>query len=179
MGVLKNFEIDLKAMEGDTQDFSYTLDDSYFHSLETTEVRNGLVNAQVTVKKHAGSYELDMHVDGTVVIQCDRCLDDMNQPVDADYKLFVKFGPEYLDEGDDLVVVPEDEGKVNVAWFLYEIVALAIPIQHVHEPGACNQEMMQILQQHAAHNMENIEDENGESATDPRWNDLKKILNNN
>ena len=178
MGDLMKFEIDLKAMEGDMQDFSYSLDDSFFQALETKEISRGSVNAQVVVRKHAGSFELDMHVDGNVVIQCDRCLDDMIQPVDSDYKLFVKFGPEYMDEGDDLVVVPEDEGKVNVAWFLYEIVALAIPIQHMHEPGECNQEMMKILEQHSAKGLDN-NNEDGETATDPRWNDLKKILNNN
>ncbi|MBO7417420.1 MAG: DUF177 domain-containing protein [Bacteroidaceae bacterium] len=178
--MLEKYDIDLKIMEVDEKVFAYSLDDNFFTALETQDVTRGLVEAQVHVKKLASSFELDMYINGHVIIQCDRCLDDMIQPVDANNKLFVKFGPAYLDEGDDLVIVPEDEGKVNVAWFLYEIVALSIPIQHTHAPGECNKEMMKILKEHSE---QFVEDENseppGENVIDPRWNDLKKLLNNN
>ena len=41
---------------------------------------------------------------------------------------------EYAEEGDNLIVIPEEEGEINVAWFMYEFVALAIPMKHVHAP---------------------------------------------
>jgi uncharacterized metal-binding protein YceD (DUF177 family) len=180
MGKLEKYDIDLKTMEVDEKEFTYSLDDDFFAALETQDIKRGQVEACVHVKKLAGSFELNMHINGQIIIQCDRCLDDMIQPVEASNKLFVKFGPAYLDEGDDLIIVPEEKGTVNVAWFLYEIIALSIPIQHTHASGECNEEMMRILKEHSGQFME---DETGESNegndVDPRWNDLKKLLNNN
>lgn len=178
--MLENFEINLKAIELDDIDFSYSLDDTFFTDVEAQDITGGHVEATVLVKKKAASFELHLHIKGEVTIQCDRCLDDMCQPVEADSILNVKFGPSYLDEGDELIIVPEDEGKINVAWFLYEIIALSIPIQHTHEPGKCNEEMMKILSEHTG---KVLFDENGiagkDDEMDPRWNDLKKLLNNN
>ena len=180
MSVLEKFDIDLKSMEVDEQVFTFSLDDAFFQELEIQDINHGLVNVEVKVKKLAESFELQMHIVGNVTIQCDRCLDDMEQPVEAESKLFVKFGPAYLDEGDDLVIVPEESGEVNVAWFLYEIVALAIPIQHFHDPGECNEEMMKILEQHLGTRFEDNSDIEAEGEeVDPRWNGLKKLLNNN
>lgn len=177
--MLEKYDIDLKAIELDEKVFNYSLDDDFFTALEAQEVTRGQVEAHVNVKKLTGSFELNMYINGYVIIQCDRCLDDMVQPVEANNKLKIKFGPAYLDEGDELVIVPEDEGKVNVAWFLYEIIALSIPIQHTHASGECNEEMMKILKEHSGNFNEEENDAPIGENIDPRWNDLKKLLNNN
>ena len=177
--MLENFEIDLKTIEMDEKCFSYSLDDSFFTDIEAQDITGGHLGAQVHVKNNAASYELSLHVDGNITIPCDRCLDDMIQPINADSVLKVKFGPSYLDEGDDLIIVPEDEGKINVAWFLYELIALAIPIYHAHNDGECNEEMMKILKEHTNQNLSDGEDVVDGSNVDPRWNDLKNLLNNN
>ncbi len=65
------------------------------------------------------------------------CLDDMNLDVDTQSRLIVKFGKEYSEESDEIVIIPEEEGEINIAWFLYEFIALTIPIKHVHPTGEC------------------------------------------
>lgn len=178
--MLENFEINLKAIELDDIDFSYSLDDIFFTDVEAQDIVGGQVNAYVHVKRKTACFELHLHINGNVTIQCDRCLDDMNQPVEADSILKVKFGSSYVDNGDDLIIVPEEDGKINVAWFLYEIIALSIPIQHTHAPGECNADMMKILKEHSSQNLNDDSEvvENG-NEMDPRWNELKKLLNNN
>ena len=49
----------------------------------------------------------------------DICLDDMDQTIETNDRLVVKFGEEYS-EDDDLVTVAENEGILDVAWFIYE-----------------------------------------------------------
>lgn len=80
---------------------------------------------------------------------CDRCLDDMEQAIDTESVLMVKLGDDYADEG-ELVIVPFEDGTLNVAWHIYEFIALEIPIKHVHEPGKCNVAMIEALQGHSA-----------------------------
>ena len=37
---------------------------------------------------------------------------------------------------------------INIAWFLYEFIALNIPMKHVHAPGKCNKGMVGKLSKH-------------------------------
>ena len=65
----------------------------------------------------------------------------MDFEVATNEHLYVKFGSEYSEENDDVVIVPEAEGEINIAWFLYEFIALTIPLKHVHPAGKCNKTM--------------------------------------
>ncbi len=122
----------------------------------------------------------------TATLMCDRCLDDMEQPVESTDRLKLKLGEEYA-EIDDLVIVPEEEGYINVAWFIYEFIALSIPMKHVHAPGKCNKDMVSKLSKHLRVSGDEEEDdfegsdelEEQPQPIDPRWNELKKILDNN
>lgn len=176
--MLSKYDINLKDLESDSADYEYTLDDSYFESLEDATIKKGSVKASVHVKKLSSSFQLNLAIDGEVFVPCDRCLDDMAQDVAAESELFVKFGEEYKDEGDDLIIVEEEKGIVNVAWFLYEVIALAVPIYHAHEEGQCNPEMQKILSGMLRDEDASGELQKSEEATDPRWDDLKKLLNN-
>ena len=191
MGKFDKYRIDLKGMQVSVCNFEYELGNQFFADIDAPEVTKGCVQAGLDVKKLSGNnaFELNFNLHGTVVIPCDRCLDDMEQEISATDKLMVKLGADYAEDG-DWVIVPEEEGEVNVAWFMYEFIALAIPMKHVHAPGKCNKTMAGKLSKHlrvAADDdnmadMEMDEDEDLESTSqpsDPRWNELKKILNNN
>ena len=109
----------------------------------------------------------------------------MKQPIETNNRLTVKLGKEYTEESDEALVVSEDEGGVNLAWFLYEFVALAVPMKHVHAPGECNRTMAAKLRKHAAYSpddedeSDNASDEADSDAedipTDPRWDALKQL----
>ena len=172
----------------DTAEYEYRLDNQFFADLDAPEVQKGQVNVALKVRKTSGIYQLDFHTEGEVIVTCDRCLDEMEQPVESTDRLKVKLGDEYA-EIDDMVVIPEEEGYINVAWFIYEFIALSIPMKHVHAPGKCNKGMVSKLSRHlrtSADDDEWIDDsmeleiaEDEPREIDPRWNVLKKILDNN
>ena len=176
-------------MQSDSVKYEFVLDNLYFAHIDGPEVQKGKVNVELTVKRTSRAFELSFQTDGVVWVPCDRCLDEMEQPVSSSDKLMVKFGHEYAEEGDNLIVIPEEEGEINVAWFMYEFIALAIPMKHVHAPGKCNKAMMGALSKHLRSSAddedymddveENDSDPDVEREIDPRWKDLKKILDNN
>ena len=125
----------------------------------------------VTIRKYTGFFELLFHTEGTVTVRCDRCLDDMQQPIEADNRLMVKLGDTYT-EDDDTVTIDEAEGILDVAWFIYEFTMLAIPIKHVHAPGKCNSAMTQRLEELSGA-VRSGKEEAG--AVDPRWSALEKL----
>ena len=148
MGKFDKYKIDLKGMQADSCKYEFVLDNLFFANIDGPEVQKGKVNVTLVVKKTSRAFELNFQTDGMVWVPCDRCLDDMEQPVSSTDKLMVKFGHEYAEEGDNLIVIPEEEGEINVAWFMYEFIALAIPMKHVHAPGKCNKAVSSKLHKH-------------------------------
>ena len=168
---LESLKIDLKGLkEGETA-LEYDLDDAYFGAISGSEISRGNVHVSLSIRKTNGFFELLFQTEGTVIVPCDRCLDEMSQPIEADNRLTVKLGAEYS-EDDDLVTIDENEGILDLSWFIYEFIALAIPIQHVHEPGKCNVAMIEALEEHSA---ARSSDTDGPQDIDPRWEVLSKL----
>jgi len=167
---LEPYIIDLKALKDKGLHLDFAIDDDFFERVEATLVRRGRLNVGLDIQKISGYFELKFHTEGVVTLACDLCLDDMEVPVKSDNLLTVTLGDEY-EENDDLVTVPSDEGTIDVAWFIYEFIALSVPIRHVHAPGKCNEAMIRILAEHSAARSSEEQKED----IDPRWNKLKKL----
>lgn len=176
-------------MRQDVQTFEYLLDNQFFTNIGGEDIQKGKVNVLLTVTRTGGVFNFDFALNGSIVIPCDRCLDDMDYPIDVTSRLIVKFGKDYSEESDIIIVIPEAEGVLNIAWFLYEFVALAIPIKHVHVPGKCNKQMSSKLKKHTAKSEDDeddsfdmdegddivVTDEDTEERIDPRWEALKGL----
>ena len=174
-------------MRQEVQMHEYLLDNQFFANIDGEDVQKGKVHVQLTVAKAAGTFKLSFKLNGTAVVPCNRCLDDMDYPIDTTERLIVKFGKDYSEESDEIIIIPESEGIVNIAWFLYEFVVLAIPIKHVHAPGKCNKQMTAKLKKHTAKAVDDDDsldmedddsmdvDEEMESMSDPRWDTLKDL----
>ena len=168
---LEFLKIDLKSLKEEETSLEFDLDDTYFEALDDAEVKKGSLHVSVSIRRATGFFELLFHTAGTVIIPCDRCLDDMDLPVETENRLVVKLGSEYSEE-DDVIVVPENEGILDMSWLIYEFVALVIPIRHVHAPGKCNIAMTKTLEELSA---DRSSDEEPSHETDPRWEKLKNL----
>ena len=191
MSKFELYNVVLKDISNEMRMFEYDLDDAYFKKIDSPEVQKGNVKAKVSVLKKLTTYELQFFLEGTVIIPCDRCLDDMVQPIHYKEKLLVKFGNTFSEE-DEIVIVPEAEGAINIAWFLYEFIVLNIPMKHVHATGECNKTMATKLKKHITRQKDDDDDDNStvefdddddftpdEIQTDPRWDGLQNITENN
>ena len=176
---LEQFKIDLKALTEEVTSLDYELDNSYFAALSDAEIKGGSLHVSGSIRKAVGFFELLFDINGTVRIPCDRCLEDMDQPIETNLRLVAKLvSRDLIGEGsrtpteDDVVMVEESDGVFDIAWFIYESIALAVPIQHVHQPGDCNDAMMRVLNEHSA---ARSSDADANQDTDPRWDILKKL----
>lgn len=168
---LETLKIDLKGLEEGVNHFEFDLDDTYFKAVDAPEVSQGSVHVSLDIVRTGNDFfTLDFHEAGAVMVSCDICLDQMEQPIETTQRLEVRFGTENSEE-DDLVTVAEDEGILDVTWYLYEFIALAIPIKHVHAPGKCNPAMVRALEEYSAARS----GEEDEQVMDPRWEALLKL----
>ncbi len=167
---IESFKIDLKALPQGITTYEYKLTDDYFKAIDAPDIQRGELSSSLSVNRTDDFFELNFHTEGVIHIPCDICLEDMEQSIATDDRLIAKLGEEYS-EDDDLVTVAENEGILDVAWFIYEFIDLNIPIKHVHAPGKCNPAMIEMLQQHSAARSGEEEEE----TIDPRWAALLKL----
>ena len=170
MSELETYRIDLKGQKDEARCLEYDLNDGFFAALDGAQLEHGALHVSVSIRKTAGLFELLLHTVGTVTVICDLCLDDMQQPIDTENRLLVKLGAETDLENDELITVSEDTGVLDLAWFIYEFIVLAIPIKHVHAPGKCNHVMTQKLEELSAARSSDEAEE-----VDPRWSVLKTL----
>jgi uncharacterized metal-binding protein YceD (DUF177 family) len=181
---LRPYQIDLKNLsQGSKNTFEYKLEDDFFEDVEGDEISHGKVDVSLTIKRVITSFELLFDLSGIVGVSCDRCLEDVDIPIKSQNKLIVTFGEKYSDTGDERIIVPEEEGEINVAWFMYEFIVLAIPLKRVHQEGECNEEMAAILDRMRVYE---VAEEDGDEISDdmktgidPRWNALKNLKKEN
>ena len=150
MGKFTEFKLPLKSLPEGTHSFEYHLGKKFFENMESPDIHDADLQVQLTVTYKRDLYTLDFTITGTITLICDRCLDDLIMPVETEYHINVKYGDDYNDEADDLLVIPESDNYLNVAYILYDTVALTVPIKHVHPMGKCNRQMSQMLKKHRA-----------------------------
>ena len=158
MGKLDGYKVDLKGMTSDTVSYHWKADNDFFSAVQGPEIKRGSLDVALRVKRTSGAFDLEFQLKGEVEVTCDRCLEPMSQPIDAQSTLKVVMGDDYTDDG-EVVTIPEKEGTINVAWNIYEFAALQIPLRHVHEECSLTPDLFP-----------------EEERSDPRWDALKQIV---
>lgn len=171
MQTMEQYRIDLKSLIADETHLHFDLDNRFFAALEGSQIDSGTLDADLTIRKLSGFFELLFTISGIVSIPCDLCLDPMEQPIQTENRLVVKLGETPSDD-DELVVVDADAPVIDVAWYLYEFIMLSIPIKHIHAPGKCNDAMTQKLKELST---ARSSDEKDSTSIDPRWSALSKL----
>ncbi len=168
------YKIALRNFSDEPQRYEYQLDSELFKQLDgSADIQKGAVDVILTVRKGVAAFEFLFQISGTVSVSCDRCLDDIAMDVNTENKLYVKFGKEYSEENDEIIIIPEEDGEINVVWFIYEFIALSLPLKRVHAPGKCNKAMSSALNKYKDTSVNEAEED--EQAIDPRWEALKGL----
>jgi uncharacterized metal-binding protein YceD (DUF177 family) len=141
MGKFTEFKLMLKSLPMGKHRFEYHLNREFFMNMENDVVRDADINVTLDVTHRAEGYVFEFQLKGSLTVACDRCLDDLTLPVDTVYNLNVRYGEDYNDESDTLLVIPENENYLNVAYLIYDTAVLAIPPRCVHPHGECNRAM--------------------------------------
>jgi uncharacterized metal-binding protein YceD (DUF177 family) len=169
------FTIPIGGLKEGHQSYNFEINKEFFDQFEESEIKEGSLTAVVGADKLATHIDLSVRIEGSVNISCDRCLELFRQPLSCENRLLVKFGPVSDDSDPDIITLPADENELDLRQYFYEYIFLALPIQRMHPvdkngKSACDPEMLKKLKEHIA-------DE--EITNDPRWDELKKLMNNN
>ena len=159
---MKEYKIAHRGLSEGIHTFEFVMDDNFFNCFDATKGTKGMVNARVDIVKSSLLMEVRMKIEGAVEAICDRCLEEMELPISGELDLYAKYGEREEGYDDDYLDLSEP---------LYEVYMLNYPLRVVHPEGECNKEMEHVLEELT------MEEENDK--IDPRWDELRKLINNN
>lgn len=166
---LKDFDIAFTGLKLGEHRFDYQLTNEFFSLFEYDDFLASGLRADVSLTKKENRLEWHFQIRGTVQVPCDVTNEPFDMPLEHDMELVVKFGEEYDDTRDEILILPSGEHRMNIAHYLYETAVLAVPLKRVSEEGLARQEAEKSLKSSSKENDENSE-------IDPRWNKLKDLL---
>jgi len=180
MKVNKDFLIPFVGLKQGKHQFEFDIDKKFFDGFDFDEYNNVNIKVDLVLEKKSTMLELSFKHKGTVNVPCDLSNEDFDLPVKGKLTLIVKFGDEYNDDNDELLVLPHGEYQVNVAQYIYEMIVLSVPTKRVHpgiKDGTFTAEILNKLEELAPKKEFKIKEE--KEITDPRWDGLKKLLTDN
>lgn len=172
------YNIEFKGLKEGRHDFEFEVDNKFFAHFEESLVENGKVKVNVVLEKRSSFMKLHFEMDGWLELTCDRCLEFYEQSIVHEAEMFVKYGENEYDDDESVIWINPEEHHLDLTQVFYEFVTLSIPLRHVHPKNSkgkrnCNKEMLKKLKNYTHSKTEDS------ITTDPRWDALKKLENNN
>jgi len=166
---LSNYNIAFVGLSVGHHKFEFELEESFFKDLGDDTIFQPQLKVEIDLSKSDTLLTLACNIKGILHKACDRCLENVELPIDISKVLHVKItGDDSVSNEDEVVSLGSTEHQLNVAQHLFDFVSLAVPMRVVHDDGECDPEVIKILEEQTSNHEKNI---------DPRWKALKKISN--
>ena len=169
----KEFNIPFSGLKQGKHEFDFSIDNKFFESFGYDEFNNASIGLHVALTKMSTMMELEMQAEGSVNVNCDTTNEPYDQEISSTLELVVKFGDEYDDENDEILIIPHGEHQLNISQYVYEMLVLAVPQKKVHPgvlDGTLESETLKKLEELAPKETKDSKEDN-----DPRWDELKKL----
>ncbi|PHO00638.1 hypothetical protein CSC82_27835 [Rhodobacteraceae bacterium 4F10] len=164
---LKQFNIPFVGLKEGSHLFEYQIDKTFFEAFQFDEFNNANVKADITLVKKSTLLELSFDISGTVNVPCDITNELFDLPINGNLNLVVKFGPEFNDEHDEILILPHEAYQVNVSQYIYELIVLSVPSKRIHPDvvdGTMQSDALRKLEELRINEEKTVEEE----STDPR-----------
>jgi uncharacterized metal-binding protein YceD (DUF177 family) len=130
----QEYIIDYKTLESGIYEFDYHIDKEFFSMFDEPMVQDGNADVHAAMRVSSAGLDIQLTITGTLCVECDRCLEPFDMPIDASYDLVVKYGDHTtpLDEADDVITIGADDDFLDLRQHIYEYVILSLPARRVH-----------------------------------------------
>lgn len=171
---LKEFIIPFVGLKEGKHQFDYQIDDSFFEQFQFDEYQKVNVKVELVFHKKSTMMELCFVHKGTVNVPCNVTGENFDLKIKGKYNLVIKFGEEFNNDNEELLILPHGEFQVDVSQYIYESIVLSVPFKRIHpgvEDGTLKTDALETLDKLAPK-----EEKKENKDIDPRWENLKKLL---
>ncbi|MBM3433408.1 MAG: DUF177 domain-containing protein [Bacteroidetes bacterium] len=112
--------------------FEFVLDETFFSEFPLQDLE-GLrpATVRVTMRKANHMLELDFAYEGAMDTTCDLSNEPFVLELKNAFSVVVKFGDAFDDSEPEVLVLPHGSYEADLKQYLYELVALSVPLQRV------------------------------------------------
>jgi len=178
MKVTNEFLIPFVGLKLGKHQFEFQINKEFFEGYGYDEFESCDIKVNLVLEKKSTMLELHFKHKGTIHVPCDLTSEMFDLPIKGKIKLIVQFGEIFNDDNEELLILPFGEHQVDVRQYIYEMIALSIPLKKIHpgiKDGTLKSETLDKLNELKVNTKEPKTDSK-EEETDPRWDQLKKLL---
>jgi uncharacterized protein len=125
---LKAFDIEFVKLKIGEHQFDYSITNDFFKAFDSSLKAEDLkLNLQFTRGNNMFTLLFKLH--GMVKVECDRCLTEIDLPIESENTLMVKITENILEDQDDIIYILPSEYKLNISQPLYDFILLSLPIK--------------------------------------------------
>lgn len=112
--------------------FEFVLDETFFSEFPLQDLE-GLrpATVRITMRKANHMLELDFAYEGAMDTTCDLSNEPFVLELKNAFSVVVKFGDAFDDSEPEVLVLPHGSYEADLKQYLYELVALSVPLQRV------------------------------------------------
>ena len=164
------YKIEFAGLKIGDHQFKFNADNKFFDKFNFSDFNDVNVDIDIKLTKKSTLLELTFILRGSVNINCDLSNESFNLPITNEANVVVKFGQEYNDEDDEILILPHGEHKLYVDQYIFELIVLSLPSKRIHPgvlDGSIKSEILDIL--------EDLKPKENNNLEDPRWEKLKNL----
>lgn len=181
MNALREFSIPIKGLKNGLHQFDFQIDSQFFTHFDNSPITEGSFEVWLDFSKQTSLFELTFEFEGYVKTVCDRCLANIDLPVEGLERLTVKITLEPKEEEADILYISPEESDLNVAKYIYEYICLALPSTMTYdcendEEPPCDLEVLQKLEASMAQQPPSVAAETSSDNADNPFVNLKKLF---
>jgi uncharacterized metal-binding protein YceD (DUF177 family) len=169
----KAFRVNISGLSNKIHQFQYEIGDEFFGQYGTGLVSEGAFRVGVTLDKRETFVEARFDINGQAKLTCDRSLDPFQYPIKTSKKVVFKYGDTDEELSDEIIMIHRDSDSLELGQYIYEFIALQIPIKKLHPRYAG--EVEDDSEGKIIYTSGSTPDGQNEDDIDPRWEKLKKL----
>jgi uncharacterized metal-binding protein YceD (DUF177 family) len=169
------YSVNIVGLSNKEHHFQYEFGSEFFRKFGTNILSEGKFHADVTLNKHETFIEVDFRCKGVAQLICDRSLEPFDHPIETFDKIVFKYGEEFQEMTEEIIVIPRDTASLELGQYIYEFISLAVPLKKLHPRFQNELDEEGDTEGKIVYTSGPTEEKNDSEEVDPRWNILKKL----
>ena len=168
------FMLPFVGLKEGVHQFNYDIENTFFKTFDFNDFFDAKVKISLTLDKKSTLLKLNFKAQGSLEVACDVTDEHFDFPIDTNFDWIVKFGDDYNNDNDEILIIPHGSYEIDLAQPIYEMIVLAIPAKIEHpgiEDGSLESDILNKLEE-----LQPKERLLPQEESDPRWNKLKDLL---
>ena len=166
MKKINEYIIPIQGLADGKHEFVFKTDGHLLNHYSSSSSYNSDIDINISLIKKNNMYNMCFKLNGSISLECDRCLEVFDNRIDNDYNLIIKHSEksgEHVEGSTELRFIGHDCSQVNFAKDIYEYIQLSLPIKKLCNSKSCSE----FLDKYSFNK--------ADSAKDPRWEKLSKL----